>query len=70
MTEEENKKQEEKQEDSEAKEKPAKRKPVEELEKINNEKIRGRVIVINPDKSEFAKELKLEKKGDYSKKKK
>jgi RNA polymerase subunit RPABC4/transcription elongation factor Spt4 len=40
-----------------------------ELEKIENNKIRGRVIIINPDKSEFAKNLGLTEKGDYFKKK-
>ncbi|MFA5019858.1 MAG: DNA-directed RNA polymerase subunit E'' [Candidatus Pacearchaeota archaeon] len=39
-----------------------------ELEKINMEKIRGRIIIIDPEKSELAKKLGLNKKGDYFKK--
>jgi len=45
------------------------KKPVEKLEKINLDKLRGRVIILNPEESEFAKNLGLIKKGDYSKKK-
>ena len=52
------------------KEEKPKKKKREELEKIDAEKVRGRVIVFNPEKSELAKNLKLEKKGDYVKKKK
>jgi len=54
-------------ETDEAEEKPKKKKI--EIEKINSEKIRGRVIVIDPEKSEIAKNLKLDKKADYVKKK-
>ncbi|MEK6890525.1 MAG: hypothetical protein AABX03_00125 [Nanoarchaeota archaeon] len=39
------------------------------LEKYILEKLRGRVIIINPEESEFAKNLKLTKKGDYNQKK-
>ena len=35
------------------------------IEKIQTDKIRGRVVILNEEKSEFAKNLKLEKKGDY-----
>lgn len=41
----------------------------ETLEKINMEKIRGRVMVLNPEISEIASKLGITKKGDYSKKK-
>ena len=40
-----------------------------DLEKIQTEKVRGRVIVVNPEKSEVAKNLKLDKKADYTQKK-
>jgi len=35
------------------------------LETIESEKIRGRIVIFNPEKSEFAKNLKIEKPGDY-----
>jgi RNA polymerase subunit RPABC4/transcription elongation factor Spt4 len=41
----------------------------EKLEKIQLEKLRGRVIIINPQESEFAKKLGLTKKADYTQKK-
>lgn len=39
------------------------------LDKIPDEKIRGRIIIFNAEKSEFAKNLKIEKPGDYVEKK-
>ena len=48
-------------------EKPGKKE--EKLGKIILEKMRGRVIILNPEKSEFAKNLHLDKKGDYNQKK-
>jgi len=39
------------------------------LDKISDEKIRGRIIIFDADKSEFAKNLKLTKPGDYVEKK-
>ena len=39
------------------------------LEKISVDKLRGRVIIINAEESEFAKKLNLPKKGDYNQKK-
>ncbi|MEA3329325.1 MAG: hypothetical protein U9Q06_01120 [Nanoarchaeota archaeon] len=50
-------------------EKPVKKRKPEVLEKIPVTKIRGRVVIINPEESEFAKNLGLTKKGDYQKKK-
>jgi len=41
----------------------------EEIEKIPTEKIRGRVIIFDSEKSEIAQNLKLGKKGDYAQKK-
>ena len=41
----------------------------EKLEKIPMEKMRGRVIIFDSEKSEFAKNLHLSKKGDYTQKK-
>jgi len=40
-----------------------------ELKKIENEKIKGRVIIFNPEKSELAKNLKIAEEGDYVQKK-
>ena len=40
-----------------------------EIEKIPVDRLRGRVVIINPEESEFAKNLKFHKKGDYFKKK-
>ena len=45
------------------------KKPVEKIDKIQVEKIRGRIIILNPEESEFSKKLGLPKKGDYFKKK-
>jgi hypothetical protein len=39
------------------------------LDKISDEKIRGRIIVFNPEKSEFAKNLSIKEAGDYVEKK-
>ena len=39
------------------------------LEKVEDEKIRGRIVIFNAEKSEFAKSLKLSKPGDYIEKK-
>tara|TARA_Y100000310_G_scaffold185433_1_gene185511 strand:+ start:1614 stop:1877 length:264 start_codon:yes stop_codon:yes gene_type:complete len=39
------------------------------LDKISDEKIRGRIIIFDATKSEFAKNLKIEKPGDYVEKK-
>lgn len=39
------------------------------LEKFQLDKLRGRVIIFNPEGSEFAKNLNLTKKGDYTQKK-
>jgi len=41
----------------------------EKLDKIQDEKIRGRIIIFNAEKSEFAKNLKITKPGDYIEKK-
>ena len=41
----------------------------EKLERIPLEKMRGRVIIFNAEKSEFAKNLNLAKRGDYTQKK-
>ncbi len=54
-------------EDNEEEVKP--RKPAEKLEKIPMDKLRGRVIILNPEESEFSKRLSLTKKGDFFKKK-
>jgi RNA polymerase subunit RPABC4/transcription elongation factor Spt4 len=35
------------------------------LDRVVMEKLKGRVIIFNPEESEFAKNLKLVKKGDY-----
>lgn len=43
-------------------------KKTERLEKHHLDKLRGRVIIFNPEESEFAKKLNLSKKGDYSQK--
>ena len=40
------------------------------LEKIHEDKIRGRMLIINPEKSEFAQKLGLKKRGDYVQKQK
>lgn len=40
-------------------------KKFEKMEKVVMEKLKGRVIIFNPEESEFAKNLKLVKKGDY-----
>ncbi len=52
-------------------EKPEKKpkKKLEELEKIQMAKLRGRVVILNPEQSEFAKNLNLNKKANYVKKK-
>jgi len=47
-----------------------KTKKQEELKKITHDKIRGKVIIFNPEKSEFAKNLNLKEKGEYSQKQK
>lgn len=39
------------------------------LENINSEKIKGRIVIFDAENSEFAKNLKLEKAGDYTQKK-
>ncbi|HLD98479.1 MAG TPA: hypothetical protein VI815_04080 [Candidatus Nanoarchaeia archaeon] len=39
------------------------------LEKHILEKIKGRVIIINAEESEFAKNLNIKEKGDYNQKK-
>ena len=55
----------------EAEEEKPKRKSknkLEGLEKISVDKLRGRVIIINAEKSEVAGKLNLKKKGDYSQK--
>lgn len=44
-------------------EKPVKK--IEKLEKVHLEKLRGRVIIFNPEESEFAKNLNITKAGDY-----
>ncbi|MBS3092436.1 hypothetical protein J4466_03385 [Candidatus Pacearchaeota archaeon] len=44
-------------------EKPTKK--MKKLEKIPLEKLRGRVIIFNPEESEFAKNLNITKAGDY-----
>ena len=46
------------------------KKKIEDLERILNEKIRGKIIVFNPEKSEIAKNLKLDKKAEYIQKSK
>ncbi|MFA5993041.1 MAG: hypothetical protein WC796_05020 [Candidatus Pacearchaeota archaeon] len=38
------------------------------LERVQLDKLKGRVIIINPENSEFAKNLNLSKKGDYTQK--
>lgn len=35
------------------------------LDRVVIENLKGRVIIFNPEESEFAKNLKLSKKGDY-----
>ncbi len=40
-------------------------KKIEKLERIHLEKLRGRVIIFNPEESEFAKNLHITKAGDY-----
>lgn len=57
------------QENQEVKEEPKKKIRIEDYPKFPMDKLRGRVIVFNPEESEFAKNLKLNKKGDYFKKK-
>jgi hypothetical protein len=49
-------------------EKPKKKKR-EELEKFPKDRLRGRIVILNPEESEFAKNLEFNKKGDYFKKK-
>ena len=56
----------EKQENKE-KQKPKK---AEKLERIPTDKIRGRVIIFDPENSEFSKNLELDKRGDYTQKNK
>jgi RNA polymerase subunit RPABC4/transcription elongation factor Spt4 len=51
------------------KEEKKKRVRIEDIPKFPVDGIRGRIIVFNPEKSEFAKNFKLLKKGDYFKKK-
>ncbi|MAG07600.1 hypothetical protein CMI46_02185 [Candidatus Pacearchaeota archaeon] len=48
-------------------EKPKKKR--EELEKFPKDRLRGRIVILNPEESEFAKNLEFGKKGDYFKKK-
>ncbi len=55
-------------ENSYSEESEIKVKKAEKLEKISNDKLKGRVIIINPENSEFAKNLNLHKKGDYMQK--
>ena len=45
------------------------KKKIEKFEKIQMEKLKGRVIIFNPEQSEFAKNLNLNKKADYIQKK-
>ena len=56
-----------KQEKKEEREKPNLPK---ELEKIESDKIRGHIIIFDSENSEFAKNLELNKQGDYTQKKK
>jgi len=42
----------------------------EELKKIHLDNIRGRVIIFDPEKSEFAKNLKLKERAEYVQKQK
>jgi len=59
---------EEQKEESEVKEKKPGKK-LKDIEKIITDKLRGRIIIFDADKSEFAKNLELEKEGDYVQKK-
>lgn len=49
-------------------EKPTKK--IGKLERVPLEKLRGRVIIFNPEESEFAKNLHIAKAGDYVQKNK
>ena len=40
-----------------------------ELKKTIHDKIKGRIVIFNAEKSEFAKNLKIDKSGDYIEKK-
>jgi len=42
----------------------------EELKKIQLDSLRGRVIIFDPEKSEFAKNLKLKERAEYIQKQK
>ena len=55
-------------EETQTTEEAEKKVKAEKLEKIQLEKLRGRVIILNAEQSEFAKNLKLLKKGDYTQK--
>ena len=55
---------EEKEQNNNEEQKPSANLP-KKLETIESEKIRGRIIIFNPDKSEFAKNLNIDKPGDY-----
>lgn len=50
-------------------EKKVEKKKKVELEKVSMDRLRGRIIILNPEESEFAQKLKLNKKADYFKKK-
>ena len=56
---------------NEKQEKVEKEKPnlPKKLENITSEKIKGRIVIFDPENSEFAKNLKLDKVGDYTQKK-
>ncbi|MEK6873378.1 MAG: hypothetical protein AABW91_00900 [Nanoarchaeota archaeon] len=51
-------------------EKSKEKKKKEELKKIQLDNLRGRVIIFDPEKSEFAKNLKLKEKAEYTQKQK
>jgi RNA polymerase subunit RPABC4/transcription elongation factor Spt4 len=55
-------------ETQETEEKPKAKKNESKMEKIQLDKLRGRVIIFNPEESEFAKNLNLIKKADYTQK--
>ena len=40
-----------------------------ELKRISDTKIKGRIIIFNPENSEFAKNLDIKEPGDYVEKK-
>lgn len=65
----EDKEENEAEEENKEKKSKTKKPSIEDFEKVTMDKLRGRVIVLDPEKSEIAKELKLTKKADYQKKK-